>query len=178
MQLRAIVYAGIIHGATGISYFTWDSNISRSGRVFGIAPNPYTNIPEKISAKPIQALMAHVLWNTAARINREIHELTPVIYSPTVGPEFPCHVTIEGKVITESPIRALLKSHPEGGYVLLTVNLDNAVLKAVFKFEKPLSNVQVLFDNSPPEDLEKKQMIVTREYEPYDVQIFRLRFVE
>ena len=30
-QLRACVYAGVIHGATGIVYFIWDSYVSRDG---------------------------------------------------------------------------------------------------------------------------------------------------
>jgi hypothetical protein len=39
-QLRGCVYAGIIHGATGIVYFTWDAQASRNGGVIGMAPDP------------------------------------------------------------------------------------------------------------------------------------------
>ena len=40
MELRAQVYAGLIHGATGIVYFTWDTYVCRDGAVMGMAPDP------------------------------------------------------------------------------------------------------------------------------------------
>jgi hypothetical protein len=49
-QLRACVYAGVIHGATGIIYFIWDSYVSRDGGCIGMSPNPkatYTPNPQQ-----------------------------------------------------------------------------------------------------------------------------------
>jgi hypothetical protein len=174
MQLRAIVYAGIIHGATGITYYAWDSNITR----FGISPEPVPQIPGKPAAKPMQCIMAKALWQTAAQINSELHQLTPAILSPTVGPEIPYKVLVEGDAITTAPIRTLLKPHPEGGFVLLTVNLDNAPLKATLCFEKPLSRLHVLFENQNPEEKLDRPKSIVREYEPFDVHIFQLNFAE
>jgi hypothetical protein len=174
MQLRAIVYAGIIHGATGITYYAWDSNITR----FGIAPEPYERIPGRPAAKPLECIAARALWETSAQINRELYELTPVIYAPTMGPDLGCRVDVEGDVITDNPVRALLKPHPDGGIVLLTVNLDNAVLKATFTFERLLNRIHVLFENRDPQDVASGQKMVTEEYEPFDVHVFRLVFAE
>ena len=39
-QLRACVYTGVIHGATGIVYFTWDTYVCRDGNVIGMSPDP------------------------------------------------------------------------------------------------------------------------------------------
>ena len=40
IQMRAMVYTAIIHGATGIHYFILDSAISRNGGQIGFSPDP------------------------------------------------------------------------------------------------------------------------------------------
>eukprot|EP01050_Picozoa_sp_SAG11_P013449 SAG11_NODE_1573_length_4664_cov_3.235487_1_plen_48_part_10 len=43
-EMRGQVYAGIVHGATGIIYFAMDSGVTRDGEVMGIAPRALTNM--------------------------------------------------------------------------------------------------------------------------------------
>jgi hypothetical protein len=43
-EMRGQVYAGIVHGATGIIYFAMDSGVTRDGQVMGIAPRALTNM--------------------------------------------------------------------------------------------------------------------------------------
>ena len=43
-EMRGQVYAGIVHGATGIIYFAMDSGVTRGGEVMGIAPRALTNM--------------------------------------------------------------------------------------------------------------------------------------
>lgn len=177
-QLRAEVYAGLIHGATGICYFTWDSWISRDGEVIGFSPNPKADIRAgglPRVAKPMQLVNSHALWDAISRINAELNELTPVLFAPTVGEDelgYTAHY--EGNALTEFPIRALLKPHPEGGYVLLTVNLDRAVLDGVFKFAKPLGGVMPLFETGEVLPIEEGAREFSAEYEPFGTRVFRL----
>ncbi|MFA6244325.1 MAG: hypothetical protein WC655_25505, partial [Candidatus Hydrogenedentales bacterium] len=159
-QLRACVYAGIIQGATGIVYFIWDNYVPRDGGVIGMSPNPQAayvpnprqeGYPRPTPATPLQLIAAKALWETAAQVNKELGELTPVILSPTCGPDVAYSVHIEGKAPTTMPIRTLLKPHAEGGYVLLTVNLDDALLKVTYTFPQPLSQYQLLYENTLPQ---------------------------
>jgi len=183
-QLRACVYGGIIHGATGIVYFIWDSYVSRGASVIGMSPDPQITCvpsprqegyPRPTLATPLQIVKAQALWATATQINKELAELTPALLSPTVGDEIRYTVKIEGESPTETPIRCLLKPHPEGGYVLLTVNLDDAVLKASYTFPRALSQVQVLYENRDPKELESESDTFDLVYEPFATHVVRIK---
>lgn len=185
-QLRAMVYASIIHGATGIIYFTWDTYVPRDGKVIGISPNPevayvpnprqpgYTN---PFPATPLQMIMSRTLWDTASQINQELKEMIPVILSPTVGDEVKYKVSVKGESVTAVPVRCLLKPYPGGDnqYVLFTVNVDDAVLNVTYTFPKPLETLQLLFENRPPYQLEKEANSFTERYEPFATKVFLLK---
>lgn len=170
MQLRGMVYTGIIHGATGITYYAWDSNITR----FGIAPDIRTEVPGRPKATKIQAITAKALWDTAASINRELHQLTPAILSPTAGAKVGYRVSFEGEAITPSPLRALLKHHPDGGYVLLTVNMDDAVLKGRFDFDQAPGKIESMFAGANNVKIDEGGKSFAASFEPFQVRIFRL----
>jgi hypothetical protein len=182
-QLRACVYAGVIQGATGIVYFIWDSYVPRDGAVIGMSPNPlphYTPSPRQegqphpTPATPLQLINAKALWDTAAQVNRELTELVPAILSPTVGPDVPYTLKIEGKAPTATPLRTLLKRAPDGRYVLLTANVDDAVLKVGYEFPRPLEKVEVLFENRLPEEPAEGSKTFELSYEPFAVHIVRI----
>jgi hypothetical protein len=184
-QMRTLVYTGIIYGATGIHYFIWDSWIGRQGHVLGIShdpkvayvPNPKKEgSPDPCPATPTQLVQSRALWDTAVQINKELKELTPVIFAPTAGEELAYSVTPEGETITPSPIRALLKPHPDGGYVLFTVNLDNAIVVATYDFNRALRSVAALFENreDPAVACEGKRFV--EDYEPFETHIYRIAF--
>ena len=186
-QLRACVYAGIIHGATGIVYFIWDTYVCRDGTVIGMSPDPqvaYAPNPRKegythpTPATPIQLIKARALWDTTAQINRELAELAPAILSPTVGDDVPYTVEVEGEAPTQTPIRALLKPHPDGAYVLLTVNLDDAVLKATYEFPRAVEQLQVLYENRLPDELEEGATTFTLTYEPFDTHVIKIELAD
>jgi len=181
MQLRAQVYAALIHGATGIIYFCWDTYVCRDGDVIGMSPDPQVayleagpNKPKPSPARPMQLAESKALWVAATQINSEIGELTPSLLSPTVGEEVAYSVKIEGDAISDAPIRCLLKPHPDGGYVLLSVNLDDAVLNVTYEFPGGLASVSPLFENRPPFELEPAQKTFTDLYEPFEVHVYRI----
>lgn len=186
-QLRASVYAGLIHGATGIIYFTWDTYIPRDGNVIGMAPNPkvaYTPSPRQegytrpTPATPMQLVQSRALWDAATQINREIAELTPVLLSPSAGPEFQMDIALEGEPITEVPVRVLVKPRTDGGYLLLTVNLDDAVLRSTFHFPRLLADVRTRYENQLPLELADGATSFSLTYEPFAVHVVEVRMVE
>lgn len=184
-QLRASVYAGIIHGATGIIYFTWDTYVPRDGGVIGMAPNPkaaYTPSPQREGytrpspATPMQLIQSRALWEAATQINRELAELTPVILSPSAGPEFVVDLAVEGEAVVVNPIRVLVKPLAEGGYLLLTVNLDDAVLRGTYRFPNAVAGATALYENQLPLELATDAREVAFTYEPYAVHLIQITF--
>ena len=181
MQLRAQVYAGLIHGATGIIYFCWDTYVCRDGNVMGMSPDPRVAYleagpgkPKPSPARPMQLAQAKALWMAATQINRELHELKAVILSPTVGQDVSYSLKIEGEGVTDAPVRCLLKPHPDGGYVLLTVNLDDAVLFTTFEFPGGLGSAAPLFENREPFEVEPGATTFKDRFEPFDVHAYRI----
>ena len=168
MQLRGIVYTGIIHGATGVTYYAWDSNVTR----FGVAPVEQRKIPGRPSATPIQAITANALWKTIAVINSELIELTPEILSPTVNLDYV--VSFTGDAVTEYPLRTLLKPHRDGGYVLFTVNMDNTVVTGTFIFPSELSSAEPMFENRSAFSLGEDKRSFVIAYEPFEVHVVRI----
>jgi hypothetical protein len=176
-QLRAQVYDAIIHGATGIHYFVYDSYVSRDGGCVGMSPDPRPVVllnegKPKTPATPIQRVNSRALWETTKQINEELRELTPAILSPTAGPEVAYTLEISGPAVSQSPLCALLKTRPDGKLILLTVNCDDAVLNVNMKFTPSIHNVHQLFDEDTRLTATENQ--ITTVYEPYQVKIIEL----
>ena len=183
-QLRACVYAGVIHGATGIVYFIWDSYVSRDGEALGMSPNPQVSYvpnprqagaPHPSPATPAQMAKARGVMGYGGGDQQGAGRVGAAVLSPTVGPELAYSVKIEGKSPTATPIRTLLKPSPDGGYVLLTVNVDDAVLKTTYNFPKPIESAQVLFEDRPAQRMaaDSKSLVLT--YEPFDTHIVKIK---
>ena len=174
-ELRAAVYTAVIHGATGILYWVWDHRAWRGAGVLGMSDNPLPATRTRTAASPIKQIQSRALWQAAVQINTELTDLKPVLLSPTIGPEMSYAVQIvKGTPATEAPIRGLLKPHAGGGYVLLTVNLENRVLTGRFRFDQKLERVQPMFENRQDLGLDKGGKSFTEDYQPFDVHVFRL----
>jgi len=182
MQLRAQVYCALIHGATGIIYFCWDTYVCRDGHVMGMSPDPQVayleaapNRPKPSPARPMEIAQSKALWMAATYTNEEIRTLAPALLSPTVGETVRYTVDVKGESLTEAPVRCLLKPHPEGGFALLTVNLDDAVLNVTFEFPDGLTGVMPLFENRTAYELESDSTRFSDLYEPFDVHVYRIK---
>jgi hypothetical protein len=68
-----------------------------------------------------------------------------------------------------------LKRAPDGKLVLLSVNLDDAVLEATYRFAGGLKSAQTMFENQPPLALEKDQHWVKVHYEPFEAHVLELQ---
>jgi hypothetical protein len=181
MELRAQVYAGLIHGATGIVYFTWDTYVCRDGAVMGMSPAPQVayspggpNQTHPTPVKPMERVASVALWQAATFINLELKELAPALLSPTAPEAVKYSLKTEGEPISQTPLRCLLKQHPDGGYVLLTANLDDAVIKGTYDFPGGFKSVQPLFEERPAFELKPEQKTFEDMYDPFEVHVYRI----
>jgi hypothetical protein len=111
---RATAYTAIVHGATGIWYFLWDSFMSRfivDVRLVGVRPEipkRYGEVPG-IEASDEARAQGLALWDGIAGVNSELETLEPALLSPTSREAYRVLVTD-----TKSQVRTLLKESPNG----------------------------------------------------------------
>jgi hypothetical protein len=114
------------------------------------------------------------LWQAATFINRELKELTPALLSPTAPESVKYSLKSEGEGVTRAPLQCLLNQHPDGGYVLLTVNNDDAVMKATYEFPGGLKSVQPLFEERPAFEIKPGQKTFEDMHDPFEPHVYRV----
>jgi hypothetical protein len=137
-ELRGMVFTAIIHGATGIILFAYDSDVTRQGHVIGIAPQTPESYGEDARATPRQVARSRALWAGAVELNAELDRLTPRLLSPTAGLHY--DVYFSGNSPTRSPIRTMLKE-TDGRYTLLAANVEGRPLGGRFQFTRAIASV-------------------------------------
>ena len=178
-ELRAMIYAGIVHGATGIVYFAYDSFVTRDGEVIGIAPDPvaaHGPTPDfdndgkpPVAASERDLETSRGLWRDIVGLNAELHALAPVLLSPTAGADYAVAVT--GESVSPTPIRVILKEH-DGRWTLIAVNLDDAALRVRMTFPLPLGRVGRLFDDEGPPAVTGG--IIEDNFAPFAVRLYTI----
>jgi len=178
-QVRAQVYAAIIHGATGIHYFVWDTWLARVGAVIGMSPDPQPTLlnPPATPATPMQMNRSLAVWLATKQLNSELTTLTPAILSPTASAVVGYSVALTGQDVTDAPVRCILKQDPSGGYMLLTVNVDEAVIEAIYTFDSELASVEPLFENRLALNLTAGSHSFSQNYDPFEAHIFHIDLV-
>ncbi|MBQ0105714.1 MAG: hypothetical protein KBT47_06745, partial [Armatimonadetes bacterium] len=169
-QIRSQVYTAIIHGATGIIYFAWDSYLLREGGCIGMSDSPKGDITQGkyMKAKPADLIESKMNYEAVKQTNRELAELAPYILSPTVK-DVTYNVHFEGVPVSENPIRCLLKPDGKGGYILFTVNMDDSFLKGTFSFDKDIKEAKTMFENDKTAEI--KDNAFSLSYEPFESHI-------
>ena len=119
------------------------------------------------------ALLLTVVIVTAAEDQPRNTRPDPSLLSPTVDQSVRYAVDVKGPSISDNPIRCLLKPHREGGYVLLTVNLDDAVLNVTYTLPAGLT-VERLLENRPTVERGDDGKTFSDRYEPFDVHVYRV----
>jgi hypothetical protein len=177
VQLRCEVYTAIVSGATGIAYFIMDSHASRDGGIVGMSPRPKMKyLPgEPRAATPAQLIQGRALWEMATQVNSELHELTPVLLSPTLGEDAPYNVEVKAKEsVTPKPLHCMLKRDAQDRLVLLAANVDDAVLSATFHVPVAINGIEVLFENRHGPDVAADRSTFAEHFEPFDVHVYRI----
>ena len=169
-EMRATVYTAVIHGATGIIHFAWDSYVMRGVGLMGIGPSP----PSAPSGD--RAADSVALWDALASpedgVNHELEALTPIILSRTSWE--PYRVFVDQQPISRAPIRTMLKEY-DGSYYLLAVNIDNAPINARFLFTPSFERVEALFEDSPTFQSGRSSLVDN--FEPFGVHVYKLQFL-
>jgi hypothetical protein len=150
---RASVYTAIVHGATGIWQFIWDSFMSRFTvdlRMVGVRPD----IPESydeapgISADEELRTQGEALWDAIAELNHELAALEPALLSPT-APDGTYRVFVSDPA---SQVRTMLKQAPDGDDVLIAVNMNTVATDVRFDFDGALAEAEALFEDERSPD--------------------------
>jgi len=92
-QYRAMVYSAVVHGATGIIVFAYDSFVTRDDGIIGVRPDPRTTYLNQIDynhdgepplvASPDELEASRHLWDAVVDVNAELKALSPWVLSPT-----------------------------------------------------------------------------------------------
>jgi hypothetical protein len=173
-QLRGMVFTAIIHGATGIISFTYDSWVTRVWDVVGISPDPVPDYDGRGAATPEQRSQSRALWHGATALNAELRRLTPLILSPTA--DLPYAVHYSGQSKTRGPIRTMLKSTKEG-YTLFAANIERAALGARFQFPSEIASVRRLEPNGSATTLAPDGGVFRDRFGPFGVGVYEIRFL-
>ena len=140
-ELRGMAFTAIIHGATGLILFAYDSRVTREGNVIGIAPETAESYGTGARATQPEAARSRALWAGAAALNAELARLAPRILSPTARLAY--DVSFSGTARISSPIRTILKQ-ADGGYTLLAANLEGRPMGAGYRFPRNIESVRRL----------------------------------
>jgi hypothetical protein len=178
LEERAQVYTAIIHGATGLLHFAWDSCTFRAwdGNVYGgIRPDIQASLPGCPNGTIIaedQVEQARELWDSLdaskGGINEELETLKPVILSPTSSQ--PYFVYVDSAAKSKAPVRAMLKYY-DGDYYLLTVNLESAPVQAKFVLPFVIKNLEVMFEDRAAS---YAGFDIVDEFTPFDVNVYKI----
>ncbi len=181
-QLRAMVFAAIIHGASGIVYFGYDSYATRDDNVLGIAPDPlayYGDLPDfnENDQPPLRADEAGLerskaLWREVEILNRDLAALAPALLQPTLP--YACSANVMRAERLPQPIRLLAKPAPAGdGILLLAVNLEDRTHDVRFACAEGFVTVS---PHSPGQIAPMRQdgKSFTDNFPPYGVRLYRI----
>jgi len=135
IEARCMAYTALVHGATGLCWFTLDVNDARINATgWGISPTPlatYNTQQKGVVATTDDLRRIQELWHEVARVNHEVRQLLPCLYAPTSPARY--RVLVRGQALSDTPVRALLKS-ADGRRVLIAVNVDNMPLDLRVEF--------------------------------------------
>jgi hypothetical protein len=185
-ELKAMVWAGVVHGATGIVMFAQDNWQTRSGQVIGISPTTpmsYANPEAKtlvagngswVNASVDMQLASKAAWNAAADVNIQLEFLKPWLLSPTAAAG-QYTVAYSGKAVSKTPLRTLLKHHGDSR-VLVVVNLDNVPLRGQFQLQEPIQkDVEAMFEEGRRVHIDADGSSFDDVLEPFGVHIYKIK---
>jgi hypothetical protein len=137
-ELRGMAFTAVVHGATGLIFFAYDSWVTRDGLVIGVGPSTPERYGARSPATPQEVTQSRALWAGLRDLNEELERLTPWLLSPTARVSYT--VQFSGECRTPDPIRAVLKER-DGEFALLVANIERGSMVAGFRFGRSLASV-------------------------------------
>ncbi len=176
-EAKAQIYTAIVHGATGLIHFAWDSCAYRTFDVGGVRPAvraSYGDCPG--GAKQLnsgQLSQAAELWDALdakqGGVNEELEQLAPWLLSPTS--DVPYRVSVDRRPNPGwSPLRTMLK-YRDGTYYLVAVNVDDQEVEARLEFSKAVEELALPFEQRSLVPEGEKTIHDT--FGPLDVHVYR-----
>lgn len=147
-HVRAEVWMALIHGSKGLIYFVHQFQPK-------FVEHALLEDPEMLSA--------------VTQINRQIHELAPVLNSPNVD-----GVVEVISANSDVPVHIMVKRHENAVYIF-SVGMRNAPTRAMFKVDgiPKQAAVEVLGENRRLTAIDGR---FEDEFKPYDVHIYRIGY--
>jgi hypothetical protein len=170
-ELRGMAFTSIVHGATGIILFAYDSWITRAWAIVGISPDPLPDYDGRGAATSEQIARSQALWKGAAALNAELDRLAPRILSPTA--DLPYSVHYAGPGTTSRSIRTMLKSDG-AGYTLFASNIERATYDARFQFSRNIASVARLEQDRSTTPLVADGSIFRDSLGPFGVGVYQI----
>ncbi len=182
-SLRSMAYAAIIHGATGLIYFAYDSFVTRDDGVLGIAPAPArdygvtrdynTDGKEPLAVTDAELVRSRDLYAKASDLNAELAELRRAILSATSRIAY--SVNHEGEMPRDDAVRTLLKPYGDV-HLLLAINVDVSKASVKVRFERSISSITTLFADGLPKTITKNGF--SDDLASEEVKLYRVSFVK
>lgn len=157
-QARAMAYSALVHGATGLIWFSYDSFVTRNGKVIGISPDPLADydlvlLNAMTGKRPLQAdarqlAASRDLWAAVAALNGEIAAQRDLWLSPSA--RVPYTVEVKGARTSDAPIRTQMKVTKDG-YVLVGVNVDADPVAFRISYDSTITGITPMAGNVPVE---------------------------
>ncbi len=148
-ELRAMSYAAIVHGANGITWYTYGGFNNNHG---------VTSTPER--------------WNNICRLAKEISSLQSVLVSQEVFDAKCALISGPAKDAMNYPSISLLAKKTSDRTILICVNSTLKTIEAEFKINETADIAKVLFEERT---LPVKKQSFTDTFAPYDVHVYELK---
>lgn len=177
--VRAMAYAAVVHGATGLIYFAYDSFVTRDDGILGMSPLPVRDYQVTVDYNadgkpPLVVSDSDLQWSRSmfravAGVNAELAQQRSTILSPTGTIDY----TVQAVEPLARPdaVRSLLKKS-DTGYILITVNVDIEPATVRFYFPHDITSITPLFGSAEPEDMDAHGWTVR--YGAEAVAVYRL----
>ena len=154
-EIRAMSFASIIHGATGITWYTYGGYVVPEKNMYNYG---ITSSPER--------------WRIITTITRQLHELEPVLVErkPADQPTPAVYSGAKLDAFGQPSITCLLKRH-EGETYVLAVNSTLDTIEAGILLQG-VSGGSVMFEGRAATIASG---VLKDTFKPYDVHIYRLK---
>lgn len=182
-EYRGMAMAALIHGASGIVTFAFDSFVTRDDHVLGIAPAPLADygagLPDYNGdgkahrvAQDMELAQSVTLWNEISDFNHYLEQLGPLPLLPNRPDQL--SVFAPARDGLSNPVRVALKRDGDIWHVF-AVNLLAAAVDTEFRLQ---DSTAALLESNYPYGPQRRHAIVDGVWrdtiEPLGVRVYRI----
>ncbi len=169
-QLGSMIYASIVHGATGIFSFAYDNPL------FYNIKRKESHLPE-ITIEGISDNHNVSLWDKASEINSEIDILAPYILSVTPEKTNQNNYRLfisEAPLYEEYPIRTLFKTNTNGDLLIMAVNMTKQSFNTIIPLPHSISPANRIVHKLFEGDILTYAGSINDYFGPFDVHFYKI----